>query len=139
MTVGKDMAPVSQNVVDLILKEVVYKMTCNGQNMYQMVLLDKEKEMEDNEIPNYLYGIIISSIITFLIVSFILGIIAYRRVQTDRLLKKRDWEIPIEDILFYTTTKSASTGKSRWVIPLYIKAGREFMGVYFLSEDMPKI
>ncbi len=127
MTVGKDMAPVSQNVVDLILEKIVYKMTCNGENMYQMVLQDKQSEMQDDEIPNYLYGIIISSIITFLIVSFILGIIAYRRVQTDRLLKKRDWEIPIEDILFYTTTKSASTGKSRWVISLYIKAGLEFM------------
>ncbi len=81
--------------------------------MHELVLQDKQNEIEKEDMPNYFYGIIISSILVFLVASFVIGIITYRRVQADRLLKKRGWEIPIEDILFYTTTKSASTGKSR--------------------------
>ncbi len=109
------MAPVSQNLVDLIQQEIIKKMTCEQNNVYEMVLIDKENEMKKESFQTFYYGIIVPSVLLTIIVFAILGYLIYRRVQTNQLLKKRDWEIPIEDILFYTTGKSTVTGKSRSV------------------------
>ena len=116
MTVSKDMAPISQGLIKVIQAEIIEKMTCHGKNIYQMVLIDKQNEMKDESFQEFYYGIIVSSVLLATIVFVILGYLIYKRVQTNKLLKKRDWEIPIEDILFYTTGKSTSTGKSRSVL-----------------------
>ena len=93
---------------------VIERMTCNEWNVYDRVVLDKQRE-ERGWLQEWHYALIVGCSCAFLILFLIGSYFTHRRVQTNKLLRKKDWEIPIEDIIFYTTSKSATTGKSRSV------------------------
>ena len=95
-------------------QEIVKKMMCRDQLVFPQVLdLIEKGHEEDQGLNSWHYALIVGCVFTFLIIVAIGSYVTHRRVQTNKLLKKKDWDIPIEDIIFYTTSKSATTGKSR--------------------------
>ena len=87
-------------------------MYCRGRQVYQQVLIDKQSE-EGAGLMSWHYAVIVTCAFVFLILVVIGSYLGHRRILTNELLRKKDWEIPIEDIIFYTTSKSSTTGKSR--------------------------
>ncbi len=114
ITEGNEMAPLTENLVSVVTNYVVKGMTCNGENVWNMVEEDRSNEKEDESaFQTYFYAIILGCSIVFLILLVVIVFLSYQRIQTNRYLRQRNWEIPIEDIVFYTTQKSQTTGKSR--------------------------
>ena len=96
----------------LFQAEIVEKMYCNNVQVYPQVEKEKEHEVEEG-LQSWHFALIVGSSFTFLFLVVVGAYLTHRRTQTNELLRKKDWEIPIEDIIFYTTSKSSTTGKSR--------------------------
>ncbi len=114
ITVNNEMAPLTETLVSIVIRYVVRNMTCEDENVWKMVEEDMSNEKEDESaFQTYFYAIILGCSIVFLVLFVVIVFFSYQRIQTNRYLRQRNWEIPIEDIVFYTTQKSQTTGKSR--------------------------
>ncbi len=88
------------------------RLTCGGRSVYEQVEREKRAE-QARGLENWHYATIVSCSFALVVLVLIGAFLTRRRVLTNRLLRKKDWEIPIEDIVFYTTSKSSTTGRSR--------------------------
>ena len=104
------MVPLSNTIANKILKNVLEKVTCNGQNVHNRVLeILKEEEASLNtwKIP---IMVVAPSIIIMTILIILFSY--YQRKKINNLRDSEVWEIPMSKLVFYSPSSvSDSRGK----------------------------
>lgn len=104
-------APLSQDMVNRVKSTVVQQVTCEGENMWQKVLVDKENEgkVVDN---SWITQVAIGVPLGLIVIGALGGYILFQKFKYWRLLNRDDWLIPIEDIVFYYDNRNNSSNRA---------------------------
>lgn len=109
------MVPISDSIAHRVEELILYKLTCNGQAIWPGVKAHIEEEKSSTYSSWHMATIVGITIF----VTLVAGVMIYflvRQIKRGRELDKDEWDVPIEDIVFYTTTKSSNGDKSRFVM-----------------------
>ena len=84
-------APVSEQISDLILNDVLKRMTCDGENLYALVETQKREELISTQkwrIPVY-----ITFPVVFILLVVLIGYIVFQQVKLRRAIASDAWKI----------------------------------------------
>lgn len=113
--IQQSMVPLSDAVVNTIITEVLNVMMCgpNGDKRNIWKLLQDQKYQEYWESQTWRTPVAVT---TALLIAVIIGVMAYfiyHRIKLRKMIDNNEWDIPIEDIVFYFDDKIMSGGKSK--------------------------
>ncbi|KAL8570484.1 hypothetical protein ACOMHN_034519 [Nucella lapillus] len=101
------MVPLSPTIRDRVLREVLHKVTCRGNNVWQQVLADKAQEAKEEE--TWVSVVAISVSLLALILGATAVYVAWHRYKLVRMIESDEWDIPIEDIVFFEDRQKGAT------------------------------
>ena len=106
------MAPLSDTMVVRVRENVLKTITCNGENMWDKMLYDIENE---NNVVDTTWIIAVGVVVPCMsiIVLSLIGYIVWQRYKQWRVLNSNEWNIPIEEIIFFFDSKGSSSHKSK--------------------------
>ncbi|XP_067651132.1 atrial natriuretic peptide receptor 2-like [Haliotis asinina] len=105
------LVPLSKVLVDKNVAQVLEKITCRGQSVWNMVQADIA---EENRVANtWLVPVAVSVPLILLLLAALIGYIAFQRWKLNKMIDNDEWDIPIEDIIFYLDDKVLSGGRSK--------------------------
>ncbi|KAK3104494.1 hypothetical protein FSP39_003380, partial [Pinctada imbricata] len=104
------MAPLSSKMVNRVLEKVLKKVTCNGENVWSKVLYDIENEDKNVDNTWVIAVSVVATCLAIVVVALCVYIILQRYKQW-KVLNRDDWNIPIEDIIFYFDTRHGSSAQ----------------------------
>ena len=111
----KNMVPLSKSIRNRVEELVLYKLECNGELMWPKALEDMERERQPSTWTWLLPTVVgVSMLSVFLLV--VATYFTTQKIKRNRVLDRNECDVPIEDIIFYTTSKSLTTGQSRFVM-----------------------
>ncbi|KAL8559408.1 hypothetical protein ACOMHN_045205 [Nucella lapillus] len=114
------MVPLSSMISDRIHTEILYKVTCGGSNMWSAV--QRDIQAENASAQEWVVPIAVAVPIFCLVVLALIGHIVLQRRKMLRLIANDDWDIAIEDILFFEDKQFTSSGKSRCQVTASLKS-----------------
>ena len=106
------MAPLSSTIIDQIREKVISKFECKSENIWDIAKLQIEKEQ--TETPPWLTPVVVTVVFGVLIISSVVGYVLHRYIKFTKILNKNEWDINIEDVIFYHTT-TETNGRTRFV------------------------
>ncbi|XP_064616358.1 receptor-type guanylate cyclase gcy-29-like [Liolophura sinensis] len=113
--IQQSMVPLSNAVVNTILKEVLSAMMCgpdgDKRNVWKLFQEQKNKEYWESQTWRTPVAVTITLLIAVLIGVF--SYFIYHRVKLRQMIDNNEWDIPIEDIVFYFDDKVMSGWKSK--------------------------
>ena len=101
-------------VILQVQKQVLQVVTCSGENVWEMVEKDFDREKFD-EVKKWLIPVLVAAALLFIAIFSVTFYMGYKKIKFNQMLDKNEWEIPIEEVLFYTTAKMTN-GKDRFVM-----------------------
>ncbi|XP_050398521.1 speract receptor [Patella vulgata] len=123
------MAPLSQKIIDRVTDQVLKKMTCHGQNVWALMEANKQDEIEvDN---TWIIPVAVCVPLFLILIFGLLGYILLQKYRLNKMIDNNEWDIPIEDIVFYFDDKATSSGKSKLLGMRSIKSLKSI-------EDIPE-
>ncbi|CAL1541964.1 unnamed protein product, partial [Lymnaea stagnalis] len=114
-----------------VVKEVLEHVTCKGQLVMDMVQADVEEVTVDK---SWLVPVAVTVPVFLLVVGLMAVYIIFQRLKLNTMINMDDWNIPIEDIVFYYDEKmqlASVSGKSRF---LRQKSVRSLKSIGEISE-----
>ncbi|XP_071091629.1 atrial natriuretic peptide receptor 2-like [Haliotis cracherodii] len=105
------LVPLSQVLVEKNVARILKIMTCKGQSVWDIVQADIAEENRVEQ--TWIVPVAVSVPLVLLLVSVLLGYIAFQRWKLNKMIENDEWDIPIEDIIFYLDDKVLSGGRSK--------------------------
>ncbi|KAK0061804.1 guanylyl cyclase GC-E [Biomphalaria pfeifferi] len=111
--------------------EVLKKVTCNGELVIDMIEADNEETVET---PAWVIPVSITVSACLLLFAAMAAYIMYQRFKLNSVNHRHDWNIPIEDIVFFYDEKMQLTSVSGRSKFLRQKSVKSFMSIGQISE-----
>ena len=111
----RNMVPISSSIKNRIEELVLYRLKCGGKVLWPSVKLQIEQE-KTNPVTEWMLGVIVGLTVLVTVGFSLLLYFTVSKIRRNRALDNDEWDIPIEDVVFYTTAKSSTTGNSRFVM-----------------------
>ena len=110
-----NMVPLSAKLSDLIRTRIITKMTCGSDNLWKEAQEQISKETRDD-------NIVLISAVTLIVSLLVFGsgsigaFCMVKQIRLHRKLRRKEWLVNIDDILFYQTFTSEELGETRFVM-----------------------
>ncbi|CAI9721055.1 guanylyl cyclase GC-E-like [Octopus vulgaris] len=123
----ENMVPITNELKAKIKREILLHMQCNGVSLWDMVAEDKKRENYVEEKWKTPVAVLIPLFCLLLLALF--GYIIYQKLKLRKMINNNEWNIAIENILFYFEDKGY-TKKSKMT---FFKSIRSFKSI----NDIP--
>ncbi|GAB1600798.1 receptor-type guanylate cyclase gcy-5-like [Argonauta hians] len=127
LCVRAHMIPITNTLKENIAKDILSKMTCNGENVWKMVSEDQKKEKKVEEKWKIPVAVLVP--LSCVMLFALMGYILYQRLKLMKMINNNEWNIDIENILFYYDDKGC-TKKSKMT---FFRSVRSFKSI----QDIP--
>ncbi|KAH9502938.1 hypothetical protein Btru_072416 [Bulinus truncatus] len=121
----------SENMASRVKNEVLATVTCKGENVLDMIGADTE---EVTEMPTWLVPVVVTVLVCLLLVASMCAYIIYHRLRMKPPITESNWNIPIEEIVFFYDEKmhlTSVSGRSKF---LRHKSVRSFKSVDEIAD-----
>ncbi|KAK3803743.1 hypothetical protein RRG08_029671 [Elysia crispata] len=138
-TAGAGFATLSENMAARVTFEVLTKVTCRGRSVLELV---EEQIAEENRTEErWLIPVAVTVPIFLVVVGSMLGYILWQRIKLDKMINMDDWNIPIEEIIFFYDEKMQvnSQGKSKLLRQKSVKSLKSIGEISEGSELLSQI
>lgn len=117
--IEQGMVPITNEVAEQIKSDVLKKITCNGASVWTMV--EDDKLMEKYMSETWRTPVAATAPFVILLILALFGYIIHQRLKLMKMINNDEWNINIEDILFYFEEKWVSS-KSRLIYNKSVKS-----------------
>ncbi|XP_074655677.1 retinal guanylyl cyclase 2-like [Tubulanus polymorphus] len=112
--IAHNMTAMSPRIAERIIQKILKNISCRGENVYRLMLTQKEEE--DYVAETWVIPVAVFIPLTFVVIFSLVGYIVFQRYKVWKMINSNEWDIPIEEVLFYyspTVRKMGSrSGKS---------------------------
>ncbi|KAK2156212.1 hypothetical protein LSH36_219g04001 [Paralvinella palmiformis] len=113
--VDNNMTPLSKELAKVVSEKIVKQMSCKGDNLWQRARIEMDLEQRpDNKLLLVSVGLT-TGIVLFGFTAIGIYFLS-KRIKFMRKLSEREWEVNIEDILFYQVVRSGEEEEKRFVL-----------------------
>ena len=119
LCVQQGMVPITEVVAEQIEKDVLKTITCDGASVWDMVEADKAEEKYLAQ--TWRTPVAATAPFVILLILALLSYIIHQRLKLMKMINNDEWNINIEDILFYFDEKLTNS-KSRMIYSKSIKS-----------------